>query len=373
MVAYDYIQLKNMISLSSEELLARFAFWRAPGVGPALMGECLKYVGNISDVFKQAKDLPESLTKYIQKADWCGAEKDMKWLESPQHHLLVLGEENYPKALAEIAHAPPFIFIKGNVSIVQQPQLAIVGSRNPTHYGVKVTQMLARDLALTGLTVTSGLALGIDAIAHQSVLDTNGKTIGVLAVGLDQVYPKRHQVLAESILKHEGALVSEFGMGVKPLAENFPRRNRIISGLSMGVVVIEATVKSGSLITARYALEQAREVFAVPGSIFQGLAQGCHALIKQGAICVENVEDILRELPVENLQSTIDGVQGKNYAMLSLTEEEEKLLGCMNDVPQSFEDLHAQLLWSTEQLQMCLMRLELYGLVKLDWAGYVLI
>jgi DNA processing protein len=356
--------------ISSEELLARFAFWRVSGVGPALMAECLKHFGNIRALFEQLKALPEPLLALVQKANWHDAEKDLQWLNESAHHLVILGEENYPKALAAIANPPPFLFVKGNVAVLNQKQIAIVGSRNPTHYGIKTTQLFAHGFASAGLTVTSGLALGIDAIAHETVLEVLGKTIAILAVGLDQVYPKRHQTLAENILQQEGALVSEFGIGIKPVAENFPRRNRIISGLSLGVLVTEATVKSGSLITARYALEQGREVFAVPGSIFQTLSQGCHALIKQGAICVEKVADVLAELSYEMVMPPAEIDQKK--MLPSLTEDEYRVLKLLSAVPQKFEDLLIQLAWPSEKLQICLMQLRFQELIDYDWSGYII-
>ncbi|MCD6046921.1 MAG: putative processing protein DprA [Gammaproteobacteria bacterium] len=356
--------------ISSEELLARFAFWRVSGVGPALMAECLKYFGSIQLLFEQLKELPAPLQTLIQKADWRGAEKDFQWLNEPGHHLVILGEKNYPKVLAEISNPPPFLFVRGDVAILNQKQVAIVGSRNPTHYGIKITQLFAHGFATAGLAVASGLALGIDAIAHEAVLKVPGKTIAVLAVGLDQVYPKRHQTLAENILQHGGALVGEFGVGTKPVAENFPRRNRIISGLSLGVLVAEATVKSGSLITARYALEQGREVFAVPGSIFQTLSQGCHALIKQGAVCVEKVADVLEALSYEIVMPATEVKQNKIFP--NLTTDEHHVLKLLSEMPREFEDLLAQLAWPSEKLQICLMQLRFQGLIDHDWSGYVI-
>lgn len=220
---------------------------------------------------------------------------DLRWLEAKDHHLILWGDPDYPGLLNEIANPPPLLFIRGDKSILNHPQLAIVGSRNPTRGGLENARAFASHLARAGLGITSGLAIGIDGASHEAALDTNGLTIAVAATGLDQVYPARHRGLADRIAA-SGAIVSEFPIGVRPQAEHFPRRNRIISGMSIGTLVIEAAQRSGSLITARNAGEQGREIFAVPGSIHNPLARGCHRLIRQGAKLVETAEDILEEL-----------------------------------------------------------------------------
>ena len=220
---------------------------------------------------------------------------DLRWLEGEDHHLVLFGDPAYPALLTEIPNPPPLLFVRGDRSILTHPQLAIVGSRNPTRGGLENARAFASHLARSGLGITSGLAIGIDGASHEGALDTNGLTIAVAATGLDQVYPARHRKLADRIAA-SGAIVSEFPIGSRPQAEHFPRRNRIISGLSMGTLVIEAAQRSGSLITARNAGEQGREIFAIPGSIHNPLARGCHRLIRQGAKLVETAEDILEEL-----------------------------------------------------------------------------
>jgi DNA processing protein len=190
------------------------------------------------------------------------------------------------------------LYVHGNVAALHTPQLAIVGSRNPSAGGQETAHAFAAHLASVGLTITSGLALGIDAASHAGALDSSGTTVAVMGTGLDRVYPARHRELAHEIVSGGGALVAEFPVGTGPRPENFPRRNRIISGLSLGTLVVEAAPRSGSLTTARHAVEQGREVFAIPGSIHNPLARGCHALIRQGAKLVETAADVLEELGV---------------------------------------------------------------------------
>jgi DNA processing protein len=222
-------------------------------------------------------------------------EKDMIWLNFTNHHLVTFLDPDYPQLLKEIPDPPLALFVIGDRSLLVSPQLAIVGSRNPSNLGREIAQQFANYLASVGLTITSGLALGIDAAAHQGTLVTHGKTIAVCGTGLDIVYPTKHRDLAQKI-SQTGAIVSEFPLGTKPEPYNFPQRNRIISGLSVGTLVVEAALRSGSLITAHAALEQGREVFAIPGSIHNPLAKGCHQLIRQGAKLVETANDILEDL-----------------------------------------------------------------------------
>ena len=220
---------------------------------------------------------------------------DLRWLEADNHHLILFGDSAYPTLLAEITNPPPLLFVRGDKSLLTHPQLAMVGSRNPTRGGLENARAFASHLAAAGLGIISGLAMGIDGASHEGALEANGLTIAVAATGLDQVYPARHRRLADRIADN-GAIISEFPIGTRPQAEHFPRRNRIISGMSMGTLVVEAAQRSGSLITARNAGEQGREIFAIPGSIHNPLARGCHHLIRQGAKLVETAEDILEEL-----------------------------------------------------------------------------
>jgi DNA processing protein len=205
-------------------------------------------------------------------------------------------DADYPELLRQITNPPPFLFVRGNASCLSLPQIAIVGSRNPSTGGGENAERFAHYLARQGFAITSGLALGVDGAAHRGTLATWGKTIAVMGTAVDTIYPARHRALAQEIIEKGGALVSEFPLGTGSYSGNFPQRNRIISGLSLGTLVVEAALQSGSLITARQALEQNREVFAIPGSIHNPLAKGCHQLIRQGATLVESAQDILDQL-----------------------------------------------------------------------------
>lgn len=229
-----------------------------------------------------------SLTDRVNKAlDWC---------QQAQVQLISINHDLYPAVLREIPKAPALLYLKGRPQALSLPQLAMVGSRSPSPSGLSIAREFAQHLAAGGLAITSGLALGIDQAAHEGALAAEGVTLGVMATGIDQIYPRRNQALAERIVAAGGAILTEFPIGTAPQAAFFPQRNRIISGLSAGVLVVEAAVKSGSLITARYALQHNREVFAIPGSIHNPLSRGCHALIKEGAVLTETAEDILAHL-----------------------------------------------------------------------------
>ena len=258
----------------------------------------MAFAGKASRVFQQPamlKPFSEKLINALKTPDWQQVKLDLEWLASPNRFILTLDDSRYPTLLKEISDPPPLLFVQGDVSCLQAWQLAIVGSRNPTPSGRDSAFEFARFMAGGGLHICSGLADGIDAAAHKGALAAGGKTIAVVGTGLDRVYPAKHRDLAHQIVQ-QGAIVSEFPLGTPPFAENFPRRNRIISGLSLGTLVVEAALKSGSLITARMAMEQGREVFAMPGSIHNPLARGCHQLIRDGAKLVENADHIIDEL-----------------------------------------------------------------------------
>ena len=228
--------------------------------------------------------------------DWRAVEADLDWLANPGRHLITLVTPAFPARLRHIPDPPPVLFVEGDVEILSAAQVAMVGSRRATPCGVETAHRFSAELAGCGLVITSGLALGVDAASHRGAMAGRGRTLAVAANGLDIVYPRIHRRLARQVAEN-GALVSEFSPGTAPLARHFPRRNRLISGLSLGVVVVEAARRSGSLITARLAGEQGREVFAVPGPIQSPLARGCHQLIREGAKLVEQITDILEELP----------------------------------------------------------------------------
>lgn len=232
----------------------------------------------------------------LQRPDEDYIERCLSWMaQGVDRTIICWADDCYPTLLKEISRPPLLLFIEGQKALLHKPQLAMVGSRQPSVAGRSCARQFAASLVRCGWTITSGLARGIDAACHQGALDANGETVAVLGTGVDVVYPKQHRALQDSIVEKGGCLLSEFAPGTPPRAEHFPRRNRIVSGLSRGVVVVEAAIRSGSLITARYALEQAREVFAVPGNIFNPMVQGCHQLIKQGAKLAAEVEDINEE------------------------------------------------------------------------------
>jgi len=285
-----------------DELPYWLALVRMPGIGPVAAQALLQRWGSPRCVFEAGDAALRTLERpcklaneYIRQPEWAAVERDLEWLAQPHCHAVTLHSAFYPALLKQIADPPLMLFLRGNPDRLTDKQLAIVGSRNPTASGERTAMEFARHLAAIGLTITSGLAIGVDAAAHRGALAGDGHTIAVTGTGLDRVYPARHRDLAGEIIMH-GALVSEFPPGTPPRPENFPRRNRLISALSLGTLVVEAAPQSGSLITARFAAEQGREVFAIPGSIHNPLARGCHVLLRQGAKLVETVQDILEEL-----------------------------------------------------------------------------
>lgn len=287
-------------------------------------------------------------------------ESTFDWLQAPNHFLLTLADANYPASLLEIADPPPLLYLKGNPDLLQHPAIGIVGSRNASTQGINNAHAFANALASAGLSVISGMALGIDSAAHQGALEAlvthphSGSTIAVIGTGMDLVYPARNRALAHQIVE-QGLLVSEFPLGTKALAHNFPRRNRIISGLSRGVLVVEAAAASGSLITARQAGEQGREVFAIPGSIHSPLAKGCHQLIKQGAKLVDSANDILEELhwgiPADTPMSVSTEIPACTHPLLEI----------LGFDPCALDTLQARSHLSTAELQSQLLELELAG------------
>lgn len=287
--------------MRSAELRSWLRLLRTPGIGPASFQRLVEALGGADRIGLAGQPelrragFNEDLVRAWQAVAEADLERDLQWLAQAGRRILCLHDPEYPRQLREIAQPPPLLFVQGDPDLLALPQIAVVGARSATPQGLENAQAFAAELARRGFVISSGLALGIDGAAHRGALQVRGGTVAVCATGLDRVYPARHQALAREIAA-QGTLVSEFPIGVPALAENFPRRNRIISGLSMGVLVVEAARESGSLITARLALEQGREVFAIPGSIHNPMARGCHALIRQGAKLVETVDDVLEEL-----------------------------------------------------------------------------
>jgi len=277
------------------------ALLRCPNTGSARVQSLLNHFQSVEEIFTSPEEisklayLSDSAKQYLRNIPWGAIEQDIAWLDKPNRYLITLADKEYPERLREISNPPPAMFIEGDPHCLSLPQLAVVGSRNPSRHGHDLAFSFSKDLSESGLLITSGLALGIDGASHLGALAGNGATIAVFGSGLAHIYPKKHIKLAEQI-SEQGALVSEYAPNCKPLAHQFPQRNRIISGLSLGTLVVEAALKSGSLITAKFALEQNREVFAIPGSIHNPLVKGCHFLIKQGAKLVECSADIWEEI-----------------------------------------------------------------------------
>lgn len=355
------------------------ALLHVPRCGPACCQKLLTAFGDITQAFKAstteliALGLPEEVRQGLRYPDWSSVEKALAWLQADtQHHILTWQDKRYPPLLNEISDSPPVLFVQGDPKVLLQLQLAVVGSRNPTHGGVELTKAWVAELIASGLIITSGLALGIDAVAHHSALTNRGKTIAVMGTGLQRIYPARNQELAEAIVENGGALVSEFQLDMQPKAENFPRRNRVVSGLCLGTLVVEAGLRSGSLITARLAAEQGREVFAVPGSIHNPLARGCHLLIRQGAKLVETVAEVLEELPLLapfTSQKVLTSVP--EVATLALDEAHAKLLECIPHEPTSWDLLVVRSGKTVAELSLMLLQLELQGWIMCVHGSYM--
>lgn len=285
-----------------ENFLYLLACNRLPQFSPRRLLKCLKIWPNLSDLFQAsttqliALGFPESLIQSIQQFDFKTLDVDLEWMMSPNHHILALDSEHYPKRLKEIPDPPPILYAKGNLDCLPKPALSIVGTRNPSKLGADTAWRFAKELTEAGLVIISGLAAGIDAKAHQGCLAVHGHTVAVVGTGMNVIYPRNHRQLADQIVAEGGVLLSEFPLDSPPKAHHFPQRNRIISGLSAAVLVIEAALRSGSLITARYAMEQNRDVFAIPGSIYHPQSRGCHRLLQEGAGLITTPQELLKEM-----------------------------------------------------------------------------
>lgn len=350
------------------------ALHRAPGVGPRTFYKLLERFAHAANLFHaspaalDAASITPALRVYLRNPDWQGVERDLRWLERPGHGLLLRADPRYPLPLAAIPDAPPVLFVSGNPMALEGRLLAVVGSRRPTQNGVDVAYTFSRSLAAAGIAIASGLARGIDAAAHRGALDAGGVTVAVAGTGLDICYPKTHAELAAAILER-GALVSEFPIGTPPSAHNFPRRNRVISALCYGTLVVEAALRSGSLITARHAAEQGREVFAVPGSIHNPLAHGCHALIREGAMLVESASDILGELGPNAGACTAVPADVTTAEALALTPDYQRLLDVIGFDPVPLDTIVHRAGLTAKEVSSMLLILELEGYVNSQAGG----
>ena len=344
------------------------ALHRTSGVGPITITRLLEQFSDPEAIFaniSSANGVSDKVKTNLSKPDWARVEEDLVWLSRPDRHAITLHDPRYPTLLKNIPDPPSILFVHGDADLLSQWQIALVGSRNPTASGRDTAFDFARFLAEGGLTITSGLALGIDAAAHKGALAAQGKTVAVLGTGLDRVYPAKHRELAHEIAS-TGALVSEFPLGTSPRAENFPRRNRIISGLSLGTLVVEAALRSGSLITARMAIEQGREVFAIPGSIHNPLVRGCHRLIREGAKLVETATDILEELgALAGVEATTKMISAQETDhKLELDSDYQLLFGSLGYDPIAIDVLIERCGLTAEAVSSMLLLLELQGQVE---------
>ncbi len=378
---------------NSEEALAHWlALLRTPGVGPRRFQALCDHFDSPQQVFDLSSEelkqlgLPAHTRQQLKNPPWSAVERDLAWQQPPNREILTLHDPRYPALLKEIADPPPLLFVQGDTTLLSYPQLAMVGSRNPSSSGRRNAYEISQALTASGLLITSGLALGIDGVSHQAALawhnkrGDHGATIAVIGSGLDRIYPSAHHKLAQQI-SAQGALISEFPLGTPPLAKHFPRRNRIISGLSLGVLVVEAALRSGSLITARLAAEQGREVFALPGSIHNPQSRGCHALIRQGAKLVEGIDEIMEELqPLARFnhnatQARLAKPMPKpapepTQQPTPLDRRSQEILAILSHDPISVDHLVKQSRLTAEALSSILLVMELEGLVTSSAGGF---
>jgi DNA processing protein len=334
------------------------------GLGNAGVCQLLTKFGSPDAIFSASiKLLREIVDDEIAKKIHKGVDADviaptLNWLKKDNAHVVTFADSTYPKQLLEISNPPAVLYAIGNLHWLNHPSIAMVGSRSATPQGEKNAEDFAQSLCEQGLCVVSGMALGIDGAAHRGALKANGTTIAVVGTGLDIVYPARHRDLAHKIAER-GLIISEFSLGTPSKAQNFPRRNRVISGLSLGCLVVEANIDSGSLITARLATEQGREVFAIPGSIHSPVTKGCHQLIKQGAKLVETTQDILEELKNILSNDSPYGLTNNLATEDTSPSEANAVLISMGFDPINFETLRTLSGLTTEALSSMLMVLEL--------------
>ncbi len=355
--------------------MTELAYWlalhHAPGIGSITYKKLLDHCGSAKAVFDQFEGLglKQATRDFLKSPDWAAVEADLAWEEKAScHSIITLHDANYPVQLKEIADPPAVLYLQGNPSLLHNTQIAIVGSRNPTPPGQENAWQFAASLSRMGVTITSGLALGIDGAAHKGALQNGGTTVAVTATGLDRVYPARHRKLAHEIVE-KGLIISEMPIGTPPKPQYFPRRNRIISGLSVGTLVIEAARSSGSLITARLALEQNREVFAIPGSIHNPLARGCHDLIRQGAKLVETAHDITEELEAVTVTQHIKASPAIQSDTPKLDQKQSQLLNSVGFEPIHIDQLIEHSGLTTEEVSSMLLFLELDGHVSTTLGG----
>ncbi|MFK5984269.1 MAG: DNA-processing protein DprA [Pseudomonadota bacterium] len=373
----SYQQILNLLKTHQLELKDIF---EKPKLFDELIGLAQRNPSAVEIALK--KNQIDQLKNTLRQPAWKLVEQDLSWSEQTQHTLLSCTDKNYPQLLQQQENFPMMLYIMGNPDLLKDMQIAMVGSRTPTPTAVENAYQFAHYLAINGMVITSGMALGIDAASHRGALAANGKTIAIAGTGIDRVYPAKHKQLAHKIVE-QGAIVSEFPLGTAPLRQNFPKRNQIISALSVGTLVVEAALKSGSLITARLAMEQGREVFAIPGSIHNPLAKGCHYLIKQGAKLVESANDIIEEINPLCLASSL--LQQTEYQIDQQTEQkivkpknkhsnltisanlpkdQQMILKYLDDNPVTIDLLQKRTQIPIDELNSLLVLLEIQGYIE---------
>lgn len=346
-----------------------------PDIGPVRHRNLIEHFGDAASVFsasvnglKSIEGISDLLARRILKMrqERPLAEKEIKLAQTHRIHILTLDHPAYPDSIKSLSDPPPVLYCNGDLQCLSAASVAIIGTRHPTPYGERVAATLSRELSELGIHTVSGLARGIDTIAHRSTLQAKGKTIAVLGSGLLRIYPPENVRLSELIWEKGGAVVSEFPLRFPPESGHFPRRNRIISGLSMGTVVVEAAEKSGALITAKYAAEQGKEVFAVPGPVTSKMSRGPHILIKQGAKLVENCAEILEEIAPAG-QRKLPKLFHESHPLLNdpmLTEQEKQLLHIIHVEPVHIDLLSSKSRLGSGDLSQALLNLEMKGAVK---------
>ncbi len=348
------------------------------GVGIKRIKKLLAQFGTIESICSASKNvlqtngLSEKQIHQLKAPDKNTIKATLHWIEKGNHYFIPFTDTRYPSLLLEIPQPPAVLYVIGDPNILLYPQIAMVGSRKPTYTGLELAHEFSQQLSRAGLCITSGLAIGIDTASHQGALDANGKTIAVLGSGLLHIYPKKNASLATHIAKN-GCVISELPLTTTPIAENFPRRNRIISGLSLGTLVVEAALKSGSLITAHYAAEQGREVFAIPSSIRNPLSMGCLSLIQEGAKCVTGIDDILNEiktiLPHYYNSNRHQNSPSTQNQMLDCTEQQ--VLACIEYEITTIDQICDRSKLAAQKVAAALLGLELNAVIKKQQNGYI--
>jgi DNA processing protein len=356
-----------------EESSAWATLTRAPALDIPTLSRALERFGSAqgiteaSDASREGAGIPAAARKFLSSKEATSSPAERAWLENPRHHVVPFTDSGYPALLRRAEPYPAALYVVGNVGALNDPQLAIVGSRNPTPQGRDTAHDLAEYLAGRGLAITSGLALGIDSEAHRGALMAQGITLAVLGSGVDVVYPRSNRSLSVEI-QQQGALISGFPLGTPPRRENFPQRNGIIAGLSLGTLVVEAARRSGSLITARQAVSYGREVFAIPGSIYSPLSRGCHELIRQGAKLTETAHDILSELNFSaffaNQTAAPEGREKQVPREGGMDKDHKILLDALGFDPADLDVLVVRTGFKPEAVSSMMLILELEGHVQ---------